>query len=149
MKGIGTLSIFLILWLLFLLFLIIGWIALQLIKFYPSGSLAYSITHTLFGAIITFFDNSFIFIALFLLSIDALISYLYPNILQGILNIFLFFILFFVFLNVSTFTYTLNNAFSANVIMPNTSAFFTNNYLLYILLAFNVLTIIFNFRKPN
>lgn len=91
-------------------------------------------------------DNSFLFIFVIGLFADTLYAYLRPSKARGVLNILVLFGVAFVTAQLNTFLNPISTALYANTLMPNTYAFFNNDYYAILMIFFIGLSIIFNFR---
>jgi uncharacterized integral membrane protein len=146
-------GIFFLLFFIFMLFLIGAFICSRFLGVFtsitPTNSIAYTASHTIFSAVFGIFDKSFLFFAIVALLGDGIYAAMHPSQARGIANIFLMFALVYVFIFFNTFTYTLNMALSANTIMPDSYAFFSNHYTLFLLIMLAVFGIIMNFRTKK
>lgn len=152
-ERINVFGVFFLLFFIFLVFLVVAFICNKflgvMLNIVPSNNIAYTLPALIFNTIFGVFDKSFLFFAVIVLFGVVIYAYLNPSAANGIIELLLLFALVYVFVFFNTFTYTLNNVFSANTLMPSSYAFFSNHYTLFLFIGIAVLSIIMNFRTKK
>ena len=117
----------------------------------PNGynNTIYSPLHLLYAGTFGFFDSSFIFIYIFIIFMDLVYAWFNPKVYNALANILLLFVLayFSIFIKVGLVAY--NNALTFNSLLPQTYAFFSNDYWIVITFFALIISIIFNSRRKE
>lgn len=112
----------------------------------PSGASAsfYNPLKLIYVSVFGIFDNSFLFIVLFISALMVVGAYLHPSYEKAIGDFVLMFAMAFTWLLLSNILPVLNLALYAKTTMPNTYAFFTNPYELFLLFFISIISVILN-----